>query len=524
MAAIQRIGSMVMLAALAACGGGGSGSGVDAGGGAAAGGGGGATGPVVTGGVVKGPVLGATVCVYAVTGGVKGARIDLSGAGVVAGCFVTGADGLYSLSLPAGTSGDLIIEATGGQYCSDEQPIAGGACGGGATLESLAGVTMATATTLATGGASTVVYATPLTTAALNGVGAGFNTAAFNAQYQALVGQVVGVGSALTPATAPSAANSPFLAQLAAYLASGGNWQQAITALQGGSVPAPIGGGPGQNPGASIDLADPFDFSGSPTNEAIIQTMVGEYDVGIVNAPTAAETGPGKLVIAYEGSDGAVTVSLRDAGGNLLLSRSTPALTDRNCADGRCINLWDTAVGHAEGGRRLGIYNYYEAGSSTGPEAYVQLSFVSTGHIMGAVGRYDVRNGLFAHGSTVPPQFTSLAGAFAGTEQTLFCGANNPVQVDVTDGGSIRMRGLSSVSCQAQDVTSTWDGLDDFIAVEPSGQLVLKLDSKRIGGSRPGGGITLKLSTAQTPGGFTEANLTGAGAAGGVTTVNATRQ
>lgn len=504
---------VLLLGGLAACGGGGDG------------GGGGAGAPVIHGGAVKGPVQGASVCVYAVSGGARGARIELAGSQVVNGCYVTQADGLYHLNLPAGTTGDVIIEASGGQYCSDEQPVAAGACGGGAMLESLAGQVMVTAATVPTPGGSAQAYATPLTTAAFNGTTGVFSAAAFNAQFQALVGQIVGVGSSLTPATPPSAANSPFLAQLAAYLQSGGSWPQLLTALQAGTVPAPLpgGGGPGPSSGTAIGLADPFDFSGSPSDEAIMLTMAGEYDVGIVNAPTAAEMGVGKLVVAHAGGDAAVTITLKDASGNVLISRSAPALSDRSCSDGRCLRLWDTAVGYVEGGRRFGIYNYYEAGNSTGPGAYAQVSFLSTGHLLGSIGLYDFRNGLHAYGGAVPAQFATLAGAYTGTEQTLYCGAANPVKVDIGADGSIRMRGLSAVSCEPQDVTAQWDGLDDFIVVEPSGQVLLKLDGRLIGGSQPGGGITLKLATAQAPDGFTEAHLTAAGAAGGVTTVNAVR-
>ncbi len=503
-----------VLVGLAACGGGG----VDDGGS-------GAAGPVIEGGVVKGPVSGATVCVYAVSGGAKGARIELSGPQVSGGCYVTQADGLYRLQLPAGTGGDVIIEATGGQYCSDEQPVAAGACGAGATLASLAGQVMVTAATVPVAGGSAQVYATPLTTAAFNNaaaVGGAFSAAVFDAQFNTLVGQVVGVGSGLTPSTAPSASNSPFLAQLATYLQGGGNWPQALAALQGGALPSlPNSGGGGS--GGSAGLAQPFDFSGNPSDEAIMQRMAGEYDVGIVAAPTPAETGAGKLVVHYPGSDGAVTITLKDASGAVLMSRSAPALSDRSCGDGRCLRLWDNAVGDVVGGRRFGLYNYYEAGNSTGPEAYAEVGFLSTGHLRGSIGPYAFRNGLHAYGGAVPAQFATLAGSYTGTEQTLLCGAGNPVHVDIGADGSIRMRGLASVSCAPQDVTAQWDGVDDFIVVEPSGEILLKLDSQRLGGSQPGGGITLKLATAQSPQGFTEARLALAGAAGGVTTVNAVR-
>ncbi|MCW5654395.1 hypothetical protein [Hydrogenophaga sp.] len=506
--------SVLLLGTLAACGGGGDGGGA------------GSNGPLVTGAAVKGPVEGASVCVYAVSGGTRGARIDLSGAQVVNGCYVTQADGVYRLALPAGSSGDVVIEASGGRYCSDEQPVTAGTCGGGATLTSLAGQTMVTAVTLPAVGASVQAYATPLTTAAFNATTGVFSAAAFDAQFGTLVGQIVGVGSGLTPATPPTAANSPFLSQLANYLQSGGNWQQMLAALQGGNLPSQGGGGgPGSSAGGSVALAAPFDFSGNPSDEAIMQTMAGEYDVAIVNAIDAAQTGPGKLVVAYTGGDGAVTVTLKDAGGNVLVSRSAPALSDRNCADGRCINLWDSATGYGGGGRRLGVYNYYDAGnSSVSPVAYAQVSFLPTGHLMGHVGTYDIRNGVHAYGGAVPAQFATLAGTYAGTEQTQLCGAGNPVLVDITAGGSIRVQGLSSVSCQAQDMSAQWDGQDDFIAVEPSGDILLKLNSRFIGGSQPGGGITLKLATSQSPTSFTEAALTLAGAAGGVTTVNAVRQ
>ncbi len=230
----------LLVGGLAACGGGGSGSG----------------GPVIDGGVVKGPVSGASVCVYALSGGTKGARIDLSGAQVSGGCYVTQADGLYRLELPAGTTGEVLVEATGGRFCSNEVPLTAGACAGGGAVVDLTGTTMSGVVSAAPGGAAvgSALYLTPLTTAAVNAAaaGAGLSAANFGTQFAALASQVLGANSPVQPGTPPTPANQPYLQQVATHLQTGGSMGTAVAALQQGSTNF---GGASANTPATVNAA-----------------------------------------------------------------------------------------------------------------------------------------------------------------------------------------------------------------------------------------------------------------------------
>lgn len=221
---------------------------------ACGGGGGGGSAPTISGSVVKGPVLGATVCAYAVAGGAKGAQLPVSAttsAGTVAnGCFVTAADGRYDFALPAGTSGDVLLEATGGTFCSNEAQVSGGACAGG-TLVDLGGAVMKVVTTAA-GGNIASVHATPLTTAAVEAAGADISSANFGNQFTAIARQVLGADTTVTPTTEPTAATHPYLASLATYLAGGGSFQSAVDRIESGSTSFSGGGGAGSTVPATV--------------------------------------------------------------------------------------------------------------------------------------------------------------------------------------------------------------------------------------------------------------------------------
>jgi len=215
---------------------------------AACGGGGGAD-TAISGGVVKGPVLGATVCAFALTGGAKGARLPVrvyggvgSGSGTVAnGCFVTAADGAYHFLLPDGTQGEVLLEATGGRFCSNEVPVASGACAGGGTLVDL-GASVMKAVTAAIDGETSTVYTSPLTTAAVEAAGANLTAARFASRFIAIARQILGAGTSVTPTTPPTPTTHPYLASLATYLAGGGSLATAVDRLESGSTDFQGGG------------------------------------------------------------------------------------------------------------------------------------------------------------------------------------------------------------------------------------------------------------------------------------------
>jgi hypothetical protein len=212
-------------------------------------GGSGTSGPTVTGGVVKGPVLGSQVCAYAVKGGAKGAQLPLGLAigatGSISGnCYLTGADGSYAFTVPDGTSGDVLIEATGGQFCTNETPIVAGACPGGGTVVNLGPSVMSSLVAVPVSGVATV-YVTPLTTAAVGRTSASMSVTAFNTQFNSLAGTIIGAGTTVTPATPPTAGNQPYLTAAASYLQSGGTLGGVITGLANGTTTFAGGAGSG---------------------------------------------------------------------------------------------------------------------------------------------------------------------------------------------------------------------------------------------------------------------------------------
>lgn len=190
---------------------------------------------------MKGPVLGSTVCVYALTAGAKGAQIPVTaGTGatgsVANGCYVTAADGTYNLRLPSGTSGDVLVEATGGSFCSNESAVAGGACSGGASLVNLGASMMTSVASVPASGTATV-YTTPLTTAAVDIIRArGLSSANFGGEFATLAGQLLGNTTNVTPAQAPTLATQPYLATVADFLRTGGTFSAAVTSLAAGTT------------------------------------------------------------------------------------------------------------------------------------------------------------------------------------------------------------------------------------------------------------------------------------------------
>jgi hypothetical protein len=155
----------------------------------------------LTGQVVKGPVGGATVCAYAVNGGVKSTS-------TVVPCVTSDlATGNYSLGNISYT-GDMIIEATGGSY-KDE----------------VTGATVTLSTTLKTmvvaqGGATTGMI-TPLTTIALsttpNLTSTAFGQAAANVASQAGLAGTNILTTAPTYAANGTTATNAYAAMLGAF-------------------------------------------------------------------------------------------------------------------------------------------------------------------------------------------------------------------------------------------------------------------------------------------------------------------
>ncbi len=172
-------------------------------------------GGTVNGSVLKGPVNAATVCVYkldANAAGKKGALLSVTGSTAINGCAVTAADGSYSFVLPAGTTGDLLVEAGGGTYCSNEalyDATAKTCAGIGGVPVPLSVAKLVTVIAAPASGNVASAVVTPLSTSAFsNMVAAGLaSVISFRSQFTALV-TTLGLPTSLS---ADTLANDPTL-------------------------------------------------------------------------------------------------------------------------------------------------------------------------------------------------------------------------------------------------------------------------------------------------------------------------
>jgi hypothetical protein len=214
---------------LAGCGGGGSGGVASAAGGGS-----------LSGQSYKGPTAGASVCAYAIDNAAvsrKGAQVQAqagSTASVVDGCVVTANDGTFNLVLPANVSGDLMVESTGGTYCSDESVFNGTSCAGAGTPIAMGTAQLRSVVTAAASGTVNVPL-TLLTTAAVGSASAGTLHAASFATAYGNVATAFGLTGSTTATSPATGALQTALAALSTYL--GGD-----TTLLGGVVAGIAGG------------------------------------------------------------------------------------------------------------------------------------------------------------------------------------------------------------------------------------------------------------------------------------------
>jgi hypothetical protein len=177
----------------------------------------------LTGQAYKGPTAGATLCAYAIDSAAadkKGAQVaaQSGSAPTVSGsCVVTANDGSYTFVLPAGTTGSLLLESSGGTYCNDESLFDGTSCAGGGLPVAMGAAKLSTV--VAAPGAGLVANAplTLLTTAATRSAGTA-DASTFKAAYGTVAGNF-GVADT-DPASDPKTAGAlnTVLASLTTYL------------------------------------------------------------------------------------------------------------------------------------------------------------------------------------------------------------------------------------------------------------------------------------------------------------------
>lgn len=265
-----------------------------------------------------------------------------------------------------------------------------------------------------------------------------------------------------------------------------------------------------------IGLASLSAFTDESSLSDTITAVLGSHDVAIYKAPSIAEVGPGKLVVTSSG--GNLGFTLQDSDGNTLSSITVP-VSDTSCGDGVCVILFDRFTTPL-GGRRIGIRDYY----ADPVKNRIDIGALPNGYLYGsAEGGYFFRNDVLAFGPAVPAVFSTLAGNFSGEHETNFCGRPNLVNVTISSAGIINLQGKSSVNCASQNISPTWDGMDDYII--PFGTAAkLVLDSQNIGGSQTGGGITLEIANTVNASSFSNLYSNFAGANGHITLPSALRE
>lgn len=203
----------VAVSSLAACGG--SPGGGEAAPGAAAGG-------SIEGQSFKGPLHGATLCVYAIDNAApdrKGAAVPAQSGSLPAvadGCVVTGSDGSYRFELPAAIAGDLLVESTGGTYCSDESIFNGSGCADAGAPVAMGAHALHTVVTTPGAGKVRSAPLTLLTTSAVRRTGE-LNATGFEASYATVASQL-GLTGATTSDAPASGALATLLASLSRHL------------------------------------------------------------------------------------------------------------------------------------------------------------------------------------------------------------------------------------------------------------------------------------------------------------------
>ena len=270
----------------------------------------------VTGAVVKGPVSGAQVCVYAVAANGRGSALG--------SCTTSDAAGNYSFAVPAG-AGPLWVEATGGTY-TDEATGAAATLPAGSPLRSLITANAGTVTTMLT----------PLTTLALNAAGASVGTggtldaAAFNAAAAQLLrsfnlpvtlnitGTVPAFGSGINSYGTALTAISQMVANgttLAALLANVNPQSLAAAYATAAAPPAPPVAPPAPPPAAP---------PATPGSGAVALTFSAVTGVGPVDT-SAFSSSNSTLLQAYEFGVGTVNESL-----TIVANASVAGSTDPN--------------------------------------------------------------------------------------------------------------------------------------------------------------------------------------------------
>jgi hypothetical protein len=300
-----------------------------------------------------------------------------------------------------------------------------------------------------------------------------------------------------------------------ALAAAGMSFGQLVAAAQGGSFGSALGslpshlataynnrsgGGSGGGSFAPIGLYSGF----TPPLDSVAK-LVGSYTVGIFRVPEGQESllGEAQLIVAQEGSRR--SMELKKGGTRVVYIDNDPARTPVPDLAFQFYNI----LGDAKIYGVQAVGSYAALGADFSPNGLVSGgAYTGTS---GAGGAYALafRNGIVHYGPTVPAVFAALAGNWSGQEQANLCG-KPPRNVTITSGGQVTITGLPidisppTINCGTSPVTveATWSGNDDVIVPHQESGFTgykISLKSGKSGGSNPGGGIDIYVTTLESP-------------------------
>lgn len=282
----------------------------------------------------------------------------------------------------------------------------------------------------------------------------------------------------------------------------------ALTGATSGGATNPVSGGgsggaPTVSPLAPIGFAV---FKGSDwgtsftiNKDKVLGDASGTHTVAIYRAPAGNEAhiGPGKLTIS--GTSAQWSAKLEAPNGDVISNVTSAGAIFQN-------------IMGLQGPVKMTL------NAGTPPAKFIDFTIQgSTGDISGSAGgfgEYGFRNNVVAYGPTVPAVLSRYAGVWQGPQDAPIC-ARPAVTLTVSASGAVT-NAKAAGSCQAAQVTATWDGNDDYVGLASEGGYEIQLDSVKVGGSQSQGGIRILIADLDNRGPISKVSSVLAGSAGNI--------
>ena len=265
--------------------------------------------------------------------------------------------------------------------------------------------------------------------------------------------------------------------------------QAALSQVPSALAPVAFAAFKGSDWGASFTI----------NKDKVLSDVSGTHAVAIYRAPAGNEVhiGPGKLTIS--GTSAQWSAKLEASNGDVISNVTSAGAIFQNI---------------------MGLQGPVKMTLNAGipPAKFIDFTIRgSTGDISGSAGgfgEYGFRNNVLAYGPAVPAVMSLYAGAWKGPQDALTC-ARPAVTLTVSASGVVT-NAKAAGSCQAAQVTATWDGNDDYVGLASEGGYEIQLDSVKAGGSQSQGGIRILIADVDNRGPIAKVSSVLAGSAGNI--------